>query len=108
MIKAIAVFFKTQYKHWYLKELLCKSNEVTSNKERNTRMEKVLKRGAHTSSASHHGLSQMRMKIRCEPGGTEKHVVRLHKNTLHHEHNDGSETGKWLQKRKSKLREKRE
>lgn len=36
--------FKTQCKHWYLEELLCKSNEVTSNQERNIRMEKVLKK----------------------------------------------------------------
>lgn len=41
---------KTQRKHWYLNqyELLCESHEVTGSKEWNTtRMEKVLKRGAH-------------------------------------------------------------
>lgn len=44
-------------------------------------MEKVLKRDAHTSSASHHGLSQMRMKTRragrnreaCSKAAQEKH-----------------------------------
>ena len=41
---------KTQRKHGYLNqyELLCESHEVTGSKERNTtRMERVLKRGAH-------------------------------------------------------------
>lgn len=35
------------------------SNEVTGKEERNTRMEKVLKRGARTSSTSH----PMRIRI---------------------------------------------
>lgn len=71
-------------------------------------MERVLKGGAHTPSASHRGLSRMRMETRREAGGTEKHVGRLHENTLPREHNEGSETGGWLPKRRSEFRERRE
>lgn len=105
--------FKTQCKRWDLKELLCKSHEVTGHKERNTtRMEKVLKRGAHTSSTSHHGLRQMRMRIRWESRGeswvaqrsTEKGCTRkpcTTNTTTDQRQEKGCET-------KSELREKRE
>lgn len=75
------------------------SNEVTGKKGRNNKNgERSEERNPHVQHKSlwpqpHENENQVRVQG-CELGAIEKHILRLHKNTLHHEHND--QTGRWL------------
>lgn len=73
------------------------SNEVIGKKRRNNKNgESSEERGPHVQHKSlwpqpHENENENENQVRvqgCELGATEKQAVRLHKNTLHQEHND--------------------